>query len=151
MPPVQVKPALALLARLGLGALFVIAGVLKLREPTDFATAIANYQLWPQLAAPLAAALPSIEIVVGLAVLIAPRPWRAGAAAAIALLMLMFTVATASAVVRGIDVACGCFGTESGTITGWTIGRDLALLAVAGWLAWWEERAANPRSTSSGR
>lgn len=117
--------------RLGLGGLFVVAGVLKLRDPAAFATDIANYQLLPQYAALLAAMLPAVEILAGLALIAGPASWRRSAAAAIALMMVVFTVAAASALARGIDISCGCFGGESGRVDGLTIVRDVVLLAAA--------------------
>jgi uncharacterized membrane protein YphA (DoxX/SURF4 family) len=125
------KRALSLVLRLGLGALFVIAGALKLRDPAAFVTAIANYQLYPQYAPFLAAALPALEILLGLALVAAPSRWRAAAAIGVALLLVMFTVGASAALARHIDISCGCFGTESGTINGLTIVRDLALIAAA--------------------
>jgi len=117
--------------RLGLGGLFIVTGVLKLRDPGAFATDVANYQLFPGLAALLAATLPATEIVVGLAVIGAPPRWRRAAGAAVALLMALFTAAAASALLRHIDISCGCFGKDSGRIDALTIVRDLMLLAAA--------------------
>lgn len=123
---------LLLAARLGLGALFVVAGVLKLRDPSAFATDIANYQLFAGLAAPLAAILPWAEIVAGLVLLVHPAVgWRQAAALCIAAMMLVFTAAAGSAMARGLDVSCGCFGSDSSPLTAWTIARDLVLLAGA--------------------
>jgi putative oxidoreductase len=135
------KRALSLVLRLGLGALFVLAGALKLRDPSAFATAIANYQLLPGLAALLAATLPATEIVVGLTVVVGSRPWRQGATVAIGLLTLMFTAAAAAALARGIDISCGCFGVDSGAITAWTIVRDVALVAACALLLLLDRRA----------
>jgi uncharacterized membrane protein YphA (DoxX/SURF4 family) len=133
--------------RLGLGGLFLGTGVLKLRDPAGFATAVANYQIWPQLAGLLAATLPATEIVVGLSLLALPRPWRRAAAVAVVIMVVMFTVAAASALVRHIDIACGCFGADSGRLDVLTIVRDLALLAMAGALVVIEATPA----ASSGR
>jgi uncharacterized membrane protein YphA (DoxX/SURF4 family) len=127
----NVKVALTWALRLGLGGLFIAAGVLKLRDPLGFATAIANYQLFPQLAGVLAATLPTTEVLVGAALVASPRPWRGAAALGVALMMLLFTVAATVALVRGIDISCGCFGSEGGRISGLTIARDLGLLAAA--------------------
>jgi hypothetical protein len=55
---------------------------------------------------------------------------RAGALAAAALLAV-FTVAVGSAVVRGINITCGCFGAGSGPVTWMTVIRDVALLAAS--------------------
>jgi len=63
--------------------------------------------------------------------------------------MIVFTVGASSALARGIDVACGCFGSASGTITWATVVRDLALLAAAGVVLAFDgrhdRRAAAPR------
>jgi uncharacterized membrane protein YphA (DoxX/SURF4 family) len=123
--------ALVLVARLVVGALFVVAGALKIGDPTAFATEIANYRFFAELAPWLAVILPATEIVVGAALLIGPKKWQnAGALAAIGLLV-MFTVAIVHVVRAGINVDCGCFGGNSGPVTAWTAVRDLALLAAA--------------------
>jgi uncharacterized membrane protein YphA (DoxX/SURF4 family) len=126
------KRAISWALRLGLGGLFVVTGVLKLKDPAAFATAIANYQLWPQMAALLAATLPAVEVLSGLALIAAPPAWRRAAAIAIALMMVVFTVAAATALDRGIDISCGCFGADSGRVDALTIVRDLVLLGIAG-------------------
>jgi putative oxidoreductase len=119
------------LLRAGLGALFVYAGAMKFRDPTAFATEVSNYHFFPSLAPLLAATLPPIEIVLGLSALLAPAPWRRGAALALAGLSAVFTVAVAQVVARGINVDCGCFGGSSGPITAVTVARDVALVAAA--------------------
>jgi putative oxidoreductase len=123
------KRAVLLAARLVLAAVFVVAGALKLRDPVGFANDVANYQLTPALAPLLAATLPCLEIVVGVALLFAR--WRRAAALCAAALMAMFTAAAGTAYARGLDVACGCFGSTSGAIGWTTLVRDLALLAAA--------------------
>ena len=117
--------------RLALGALFVVTGVLKLGDPTAFAIEIHNYQLFPWLAPVLAATLPAVEIVVGAALLAGPRAWLRAGALASAGLMVVFTVAVGSAVVRGINISCGCFGAGSGPVTLMTVVRDVGLLGAS--------------------
>ena len=129
------KAALALVLRLGLGGLLIVAGALKLRAPGAFATEIANYQLVPAVAPYVAAVLPVLELVVGGALVVAPRAWRRGAALAALGLLATFTVAVASAYFRRINIDCGCFGTGGGPITGLTLARNLALMAAAALLA----------------
>lgn len=121
--------------RLALGALLIVAGALKLRDPTAFATEIANYQLLPggaaMLAAILAAALPSIEVVIGASLIALPRLWRRAAAAGALALFVMFTGAVASAYFRRINIDCGCFGTGGGPISALTLLRNLTLITGA--------------------
>jgi uncharacterized membrane protein YphA (DoxX/SURF4 family) len=134
MTPRAWQGGLTWLLRLGLGALFLAAGVAKLRDPAAFATEIANYRLLPGLAAYLATALPMLELVLGATLLLGTATWRRAAALASAGLLIVFTVAVSQVVARGINVDCGCFGGSSGPVTGWTVARDLALLAAAGLL-----------------
>jgi putative oxidoreductase len=129
------RRALALVLRLGLGGLFIAAGAAKWRDPAGFAQEIANYQLlpvaMPQLGPHLATALPAMEIVAALAVLVGPRRWRQAGAAALAVLLVGLTFAVAAAAARGLDISCGCFGTGSGRVTWWTVARNLALLGAS--------------------
>jgi uncharacterized membrane protein YphA (DoxX/SURF4 family) len=129
---------IALGLRVALGALFVYAGVLKLPDPTGFATEITNYRFLPELAPWLAATVPSIEIALGLTLIFAPKLWRRAAALAAGGLLAVFTIAVTQVVARGINVSCGCFGGNSGPVTLLTVGRDLALLAAAGAILWLE-------------
>ena len=75
--------------------------------------------------------MPTIEVVLGAALVAAPLPWRRAAALAMAGMLAVFTVAVGQVVARGINVDCGCFGGGSGPVSGWTIARDVALLAAA--------------------
>jgi uncharacterized membrane protein YphA (DoxX/SURF4 family) len=127
----RMKTGLLWALRLGLGGLFVVTGALKIADPGAFALEIHNYQLMPALAPVLAATLPSVELAVGGALVAGTRPWvRAGALATFAL-MVVFTIAVGSAVLRGINISCGCFGAGSGPVTLMTVVRDLALLAAS--------------------
>ena len=132
--------------RLLLGAVFVAAGVLKLRDPSEFALEVSNYHLMPALAPYVAITLPSTELLVGLFLLVLPSRsrWLCAAAQASTLLLLMLTIAVASVVVRGINVSCGCFGGSSGPVTGLIVARDLGLLACSIWLA--VEPSISPRA-----
>jgi hypothetical protein len=110
--------------------MFIAAGALKFRDPTSFALEIHNYQLFPDLAPWLAATLPSVELVLGLALIAAPRPWLRAGALASTLILLVFTVAVGAAVARGVNITCGCFGEGSGPVTMWTVLRDVAFVAA---------------------
>ena len=50
----------------------------------------------------------------------------------IALLLSTFTAAIFVAMARGLDIECGCFGTNDATRVGWfKIGQNLLMLALA--------------------
>jgi len=130
------RVAIEWLLRLGVGALFIYAGAIKLRDPTAFATEVTNYHFLPSLAPYLAVMLPPVELVVGAGVIVLPAAWRRASALATALLCAMFTVAVAQAAARHINVDCGCFGGGSGPVTWLTVARDVALFGAALAIYW---------------
>ena len=121
--------------RVGLGLLLVFAALMKLRAPQELASEIGNYHLLPGVAPYLGATLPTVELVVGMGLLFLRGPWRRAAAVAAFGLFAVFAVAVGSVYFRGINVACGCFGGGGGPISGWTVARNLALLAASATLA----------------
>ena len=59
-----------------------------------------------------------------------------GDALLIAGMLVVFIVAIAQAVVRDLNIECGCFGTTGGRNVGLiAIGEDIAMLAASVWLA----------------
>jgi uncharacterized membrane protein YphA (DoxX/SURF4 family) len=125
------KRWLVLLLRVGLGALFGVAGAAKLADTTAFAIQIHNYQLLPGLAPFIAVVLPPVELAAAAAMLFGRKGWiRAGACVA-TILLAAFTIAVTSVLVRGINVSCGCFGLGSGPVTGTTVIRNVLLLGAA--------------------
>lgn len=127
------------LLRLGLAGLFVYVGVIKAHDPLAFLSNVQAYHLLPAgLDVAVAFYLPWLEIFGGVALL---TPWLARPSLAILMgLMVAFTIALASAALRGIDLSCGCFGgggpAASGTFYAGLIGRDLAILIALGAVLW---------------
>jgi len=122
------RPVLIAL-RIGLGALFIWSAASKVPDMARFAQDVANYRLIPASLVPYAAAaVVGIELISGLALLtgIAARP----AAILVSLLLLAFIVFLAQALLRGIDLRCGCFGSDE-RASWWTVARDLLMLAAA--------------------
>ncbi|MES1207274.1 MAG: MauE/DoxX family redox-associated membrane protein [Pseudomonadota bacterium] len=127
----QITTSVAWLLRVGLGGLLIVAGALKLADPSTFATEIANYQLIPAAAPYLAAALPVTELLVGAGLMLLPLAWRRSAALATLALLALFSIAVTSAYARGIDISCGCFGGGGSAITALTLLRNAGLVAAA--------------------
>ena len=134
-------PWLATAARLVLGGVFVVAGVLKIPDPAAAVRAVRAYQLLPEsLVAPVAFGLPVLEIAVGLALLLGVFVRTAAIAAAV--LLVVFLVGVGSAWARGLQIDCGCFGHGGEVAAGETaypleVVRDGALLLAALALARW--------------
>lgn len=120
---------LALTIRTILGGLFIYAGWLKIADPVLFAGSVAAYKILPPFGNYLVAAtLPWVEFLCGLLLILGVRT---RASATIVLLMnLVFTVALASAIIRGLDIDCGCFRQGGPKTTPWSaLLRDLLLVA----------------------
>ncbi len=100
---------LVLPIRVALGALFVMAGVLKISDPQSFAFAVKAFKILPDhLIVPTAFSLPCIEILAG--ILLIMGLWTRGAAVVILLMLVGFTAGQVSVIQRGLDVKCSCFG-----------------------------------------
>lgn len=100
-----------MLARLFLGLLLLVAGLPKAAHPEQFAGELAAYQLVPSsLITLVALALPRVEILAGLGLVAGVLP--ASCALVATGLFLSFAVATASALVRGLNINCGCLPVE---------------------------------------
>jgi uncharacterized membrane protein YphA (DoxX/SURF4 family) len=123
-----------------LGAVFLIAGVLKVIDPQSSVAAVRAYRLLPSsLATMVGWGLPFAEIALGLLLLtgIATRI----VAVATAILLVIFIAGVISAAARGLSIDCGCFGgggqvAPGQTAYGTEILRDIGLLLLALWLIW---------------
>jgi uncharacterized membrane protein YphA (DoxX/SURF4 family) len=129
------------ITRLGLGALFIYAGYAKLRNPFLFEMAVDAYQLLPPTGVIVVArGLPWLEVALGLLLW---TGWRLRYSATFTTLLLgAFLAMMAITYARGIEAACGCFGTSE-PISPRTLARDSLIFAVAVGLAgraWWGRR-----------
>jgi putative oxidoreductase len=103
------RNGVALAISLVLTAVFIYAGIDKMRNPLDFADSIAAFAILPAACINLMAmGLPPFEIGCGL-LLIGPATRRVGALA-VAVISSIFFMALASALIRGLTLDCGCFG-----------------------------------------
>lgn len=143
------NPAVPVVARILLGAIFVYAGFVSIRSPEEFSDSVAAYQLLPASAINLLAlALPPFEMLAG-ALLIAGA-WRRVATLSALVLTVVFAIALSSAIARGLTIDCGCFGHGAPSrMKMWiSLGRDLLLGAALALLYRREHRADCPPSPS---
>lgn len=126
-----------LVARLVLGGALLVAGALKVGSPLVSARAVQAYQILPfDVAAYVGYALPVVEIILGL--LIVLGLYTRITAAVGALLMVVFIAGIASAWARGLSLDCGCFGGggqigAADTQYPQEIARDLLFAACGAW------------------
>ena len=127
----KAKHYFLLTLRVGLGLVFIYAGILKIRDPVAFAGSVAAYKLLPySLNYLVAATLPWIEAACGLFLIIGHRV-RASAGI-IAVMNILFIVLLASTIMRGLDIDCGCFRQGGEKTSAWiAILRDVLFFSVA--------------------
>jgi hypothetical protein len=132
-----------LVARIIVGLVFIVAGVLKVGHAADLGSTIVAFRLdLPAHFVGFAAvALPLFEIVLGAYLLLG---WQLRIVSVVSVaLLLVFIAALSSVVIRGIPTPCGCFGPgETDPVTWWTVVRDGAAVIPAAYLVWWSWRAA---------
>jgi len=125
-------PAAGVVARVAVGGIFVYASIGKIADPAAFARAIYAYRILHADVVNLAAIwLTWVEMLAG--VLLIVGMGRRSAAAVTTGLTGLFIIAAWLAIMRGLDVECGCFLARAieGRL-GWSLLlRDLALLAVS--------------------
>ena len=124
---------LAVPARLYLGAVFLLACYHKILHPDTFALDVAAYEFLPlQLVNLFALVLPWVELVAGVMLVVG---FRARAASLlVALMMVAFIIALSAALVKGLDMSCGCFAEgvgEADPISWKTLVRDGGWLLLA--------------------
>ncbi|GAA4924844.1 MauE/DoxX family redox-associated membrane protein [Actinoplanes utahensis] len=135
-------PWIGTAARVGLAAVWLVAGSLKVGDLAASARAVHAYDLMSYDTAKVVGAVqPFLEIALGLLLLIGLSTRLTAAISAV--LMTVFIAGIAQAWARGLRIDCGCFSTGGqlaegvGTAYGIDILRDLAFLALSGFLVRW--------------
>jgi uncharacterized membrane protein YphA (DoxX/SURF4 family) len=126
--------AVLALCRVIVGALFIWAATTKIPDLHGFGEEIANYRIVPTALVPLlAVALPGIELLAGALLILGL--WSRAAAGIISAMLVVFIVALSQALLRGINLQCGCFG-GADEATWFTVIRDVARLVPAALVLW---------------
>ena len=112
-----------------IGGIFLYAGLSKVVDPASFAESIDNYRILPwKVAVVVALYLPWLEIVCGLC--IAMRRLYLGALVVLTGASIIFMLALISAIFRGLNINCGCFGQHGSHTPGTALAIDVFLLAA---------------------
>lgn len=137
----RVWPWISTVARLGLAAVFLTAGALKIGDLAASGRAVNAYRLMPfEVARTVGAIQPFLEIALGL-LLLAGLAVRVSAGIG-AVLLVVFIGGIVSAWARGLRIDCGCFsaggdlGAGQAPTYGLEILRDIGFLTLAGILLW---------------
>jgi uncharacterized membrane protein YphA (DoxX/SURF4 family) len=133
-----VRDWLGLVARLVVGGVWIVAGLLKLPDPAGSVRAVRAYELLPEAVVPTVGhLLPVVEVTLGVLILLGLL--TRVAAAVSALLLVAFIVGISAAWARGLQIDCGCFGkggfrADATDAYPWDIARDAGLLLLSLWL-----------------
>jgi uncharacterized membrane protein YphA (DoxX/SURF4 family) len=127
----RMHPYLIVVARLMLGAMWIVASVAKLIQGTPMAEIVKRFGVRPAwLTTGLGAAMAYIELALGTMLVLGQ--WTAVVAKLSIILLLAFTIVVSVNLLRNNRLRCNCFGQiGSGHISWWTAVRNLALLGVA--------------------
>ncbi len=134
----RVLDVVGTLVRLGLAAVWLGAGIVKVLDPLQTTVAVGAYAVLPASGvAVVAAVLPWVEIALGL-LLVGGLGTRVAATLS-AVLLLAFVAGVAQAWARGLSIDCGCFGGGGAVAPGETayvteLLRDAGLLVSTAWL-----------------
>jgi uncharacterized membrane protein YphA (DoxX/SURF4 family) len=113
-------PYIILVSRVFIGLLFVFSSLDKIVDPSAFARSVTNYGILPpSIPVIVATILPWVELLCGFAVLFGV--FLRGSSLLLSTMIALFTLAVISALLRGLDISCGCFTQDqaAGHI-GWT-------------------------------
>jgi len=102
------NPYVVFVTRVFIGLLFIVSSLEKIVDPAAFTQSIVSYKLLPvSIAVVIATVLPWLELLCGFAVLFGV--FLRGSSLLLSLMIATFTIAVVLALVRGLDISCGCF------------------------------------------
>ena len=105
-------PRLRKLAKILIGSIFIAAAIDKIANPDAFAKSINNFHLLPYAALNVPALiLPWVEIITGAMLLFSYK--EKAASFLISGMLIVFIIAILTAIARGYNIDCGCFGESS--------------------------------------
>ncbi|WP_410653712.1 MauE/DoxX family redox-associated membrane protein [Amycolatopsis sp. cmx-4-54] len=126
------------LARLGLAAVWLVSGALKISDPGQTYIAVQAFDVLPDgLVRPVAIGMPLVELALGL-FLLAGFVTRWVSVLSV-LLLAVLIAAIAQSWARGLSIDCGCFGGGGQIAADQTkypqeIARDLGFALLGVWL-----------------
>ncbi len=123
--------AFVLAVRLGLGFMFIVSSVPKIRQPYGFLGSVYGYELvGPKLGVLVAMVLPWVELFTGICLV--GGLFVGGALLASLGMGVLFTFVLGSALWRQLDISCGCFSSSAaGKISYLTLIRALVITILS--------------------
>lgn len=117
--------------RFALGLVFLYASVGKILDPKSFAESLMAYQIFdsPRLIKYVAVTLPWVEWFCGIFLVLGV--FVRSVAVLTSLLLVTFVLAMVSALFRGLEINCGCFGSPHETLGPLSLLRDSLFFVIS--------------------
>ena len=113
----RARPWVGTVIRLVLAAIWIWAGLSKIRDPRTFVQTVRLYDATPEwLSKAIGYGLPVLELSLGILLLVGVTVRLAAAVSGV--LFLVFLIGLIQAAARGIQLECGCFGGGGATAGG---------------------------------
>ncbi len=128
------------MVRLGLAAVWLLAGIPKMLDLNQNYVAIKAYELLPDgVASVVASGQPFLEVALGVLLVLGIGTRLVGVISAV--LLLIYIAGIISVWARGLSIDCGCFSAGGAvaagqTHYGWDIARDVGYVVLSAWLIW---------------
>jgi uncharacterized membrane protein YphA (DoxX/SURF4 family) len=121
---------LLMIVRLFLGLVFVLASIDKIVAPEAFAASIQAYKLVPlPFVNIFAIIIPWIELICGILLMVGVK--HRSSSIIVSMLLAVFTIAIISALLRNLNIDCGCYGKEHATPISWMkVLEDVGLMVM---------------------
>ncbi|HUT30135.1 MAG TPA: MauE/DoxX family redox-associated membrane protein [Sedimentisphaerales bacterium] len=132
---IRSMPTIAMLLRVGLGIMFLVGSIPKIRQPYDFLGSVYKFEIvGPNLGLLVASVLPWLELFLGICLI--SGVFISGSLLITIGLSMMFGVLISSTVIRGLDISCDCFGPSQDKVSYVTIARSgsIILTAIIAWI-----------------
>jgi uncharacterized membrane protein YphA (DoxX/SURF4 family) len=136
----------------GVAMAWILAGILaysggvKIMDLNGFAQVLYRYDLLPDQMINLTALfVASLEVVLAFALAL-NLGFRRSAALITGILFFVFAAMAVVTIQRGLNIACGCFSTDSeSSKVGWmTVARNTGFVLMAAWVFWVQHRLDLP-------
>ncbi len=119
------------LLRIFIAVIFIYAGTIKIADPAGFAEQVDNYRILPYFFVTLVAVvLPWLELLCGILILV--NRLFSVSVLILSILNFIFIIAIISALIRGLDISCGCFSVneQSAKIGIFKLIEDIVLFGI---------------------
>lgn len=121
---------LKLISRLTLSLIFIFFAIEKISDPAFFSKEINNYQILPNIFVNISAiVLPWLELIAGFMLLFGVK--LKASSAIIGSLLVIFILAVGFAMMKGLNINCGCSGANSQKVGWLKIFENLSLTVLS--------------------